>query len=83
MTRNLMNAESQMPRTDKIKKQTEICCNNRMQVFFYSETLSDGLKSYLGKQYKNSPGREICCAQNLLLPVKGKRKFNKGLLFCF
>jgi hypothetical protein len=52
MTRNLMNAERETPRMGKIKKQTEIYYNNRMQVFFCSETLFDGLNSYLGKQHK-------------------------------
>jgi len=60
MTRKAMKAESQMPRMGKIKKQTDIYCISIMQVFFYSVTLSDGLKSYLGKQYKKSPGRGIC-----------------------
>ena len=56
-----MKTESQMPRTGKIKKkQTEIYCDNTMQVFFYAVTLSDALKSYLVKRYKKNPGREIC-----------------------
>ena len=53
-----MKAESQMPRTGEIKKQTEIYCNNIMQVFLYSATLSDGLESYLGKEYKKKKVQE-------------------------
>lgn len=67
MTRNLMKAENQMPRVGEMKKQPERYCNNRMQIFFYSETLSDGLKSFSTEIIRKNRGREICCpTQNLL-----------------